>query len=377
MTTPSYSCTFCHNSFTTKTNFAAHTRIHTGEKPYKCDECGLAFRRKTDLTLHTQSHSDDRQYVCTVCSKSFKRKYHLTRHIKYHSDDRPYRCTHASECTHSFKTQEELTRHINSHTPSHKCCECGKLFSLAWNCRVHEHKHSISRDWKFVCPHNSYSVNTHDRCGGIKCDTRCKTLQALEYHIQASHTLDGLQKKLDSEGQLAGFFERSNTKFDRDFENIVSHSSCGGLKKYFSGIYSRPDFHLYEFQRRGVVVLVGNDEFSHRRYSCEFDRTLKISSAISACPDFFNVPVLYIRFNPHYYTVGETLYDPPLRERYIKLAKVLDTISDGTIVLKNTTGLNLLYMFYDTDSAGELVVFNKGCSDTDREFAMTLVNCVI
>jgi hypothetical protein len=176
---------------------------------------------------------------------------------------------------------------------------------------------------------------------------------------------------------MAGFFDRSSIKFDRDFKNIVAHSSCAGLKKYFSGSYSRPDFHLYEFQRRGVVVLVGNDEFSHRRYSCEFDRTLKISSAISACPEFFNVPVLYIRFNPHYYTADGALYDPPLNERYIKLSEVLDTVKNGTIVLKNPTGLNLLYMFYDTDSAGELVVFNKGCSNTDKEFAMALVDCIV
>ena len=49
-------------------------------------------------------------------------------------------------------------------------------------------------------------------------------------------------------------------------QNMVSHSSCHTLKKYFNGRYSTPYLHLFQLQSEiGDIVLVSvsNDVFAH------------------------------------------------------------------------------------------------------------------
>ena len=55
----------------------------------------------------------------------------------------------------------------------------------------------------------------------------------------------------------------------------------------------------------------------HRRYKCDFPRTLDIYGLVS-CGDVESIiPMVYIRVNPHWYTVTKkngqrTIYDPKI-----------------------------------------------------------------
>jgi hypothetical protein len=48
-------------------------------------------------------------------------------------------------------------------------------------------------------------------------------------------------------------------------------------------------------------VIVGCDEFQHRRYPCDLQRTWNILSALDQTDEFKSVPILYLRVNPHFY----------------------------------------------------------------------------
>ncbi len=220
-------------------------------------------------------------------------------------------------------------------------------------------------------------ATTKAATGDLACTTRCQRGDQLERHVQMCHTNEGIAKRLRTEQQMADLFTKACVPFDRDAKNIVRHSSCESIKRYFRGHHSRPDFHLYSLQASAsALVLVGNDEFAHRRYDCEFDRMLKIYSAIAATSEFHNVPMFYIRFNPHHYEIDGVLHDPPLVERQKKLLELIAGIDKGEIT-PHTPGLNVIYMFYDKDAEGNLEILKDENVDTvNKEFAMVIRECV-
>jgi hypothetical protein len=187
----------------------------------------------------------------------------------------------------------------------------------------------------------AFSTDSNDT-DGIRCDIRCKTEWDLEYHVQAAHTEDGLRKKMHSETKLAEFLDSKNCAYDRDRTNHVSFTCKPSLK--LSGRCSYPDFYLTEISARlGAHVILGNDEFSHRRYPCDLRRTIQLATAIAAWSDgMASVPLIYIRFNPHYFTIGNTLFDVSLEKAHEKLWDIVQNLHPPT-----NNGLNLIYVQYD------------------------------
>ncbi|KAK2716584.1 zinc finger and BTB domain-containing protein 18-like [Artemia franciscana] len=47
-----YLCNVCQKIFTSSSNLAVHSMIHSGTKPFKCDLCSWAFRQKAHLQKH-------------------------------------------------------------------------------------------------------------------------------------------------------------------------------------------------------------------------------------------------------------------------------------------------------------------------------------
>ena len=147
---------------------------------------------------------------------------------------------------------------------------------------------------------------------------------------------------------MANWLEQQGFVYDRDWENVVRHDVCDDLHTSFRGKYSRPDFRLIGLESSiQALILLGNDEFMHRRRHCEFNRMIKIASALERGPATRGVPLVYIRFNPHWFTVNDVFHDPPLSTRYEKLGEVIKQLQSGALALE--PGLNIIYMFYDKD----------------------------
>lgn len=345
----------------------------------------------SDASSATGAH---RHHQCGLCGKTFTTKFNRDRHERYvHTSWRRFMC---KNCGRDFKTKASLMRHVwtqhmfttnNTTQPRSRrpppprrfqCDECGQWLSTAWNLRQHERRHETQRQYPHGCTYASFA--TH-RAGpyDLPCTVRCQRPDQLERHIQRCHTHDGLAQRLRTEQQMADLFREQGWAFDRDAANVVTHRQCPSLRKYFAGVFSKPDFHLLDFQiATQAFVLVGNDEFAHRRYTCELDRMIKIYSAVSQCPGWETRAMVYVRFNPHFFHVNGVLHDPSLAERHAALMAWLTALYQGHVRLRHPHGLNVVYMYYDRDDQDRLChLQDDRVPEEDREFAMVVRDCLL
>jgi len=237
--------------------------------------------------------------------------------------------------------------------------------------------HEQRAKYKFQCPMVDGGLDLFAPGQGfIACDIRCKTQRHLDYHIQSFHTTAGLAKKLKSEDQMATFLKKNEIAFDRDHTNTLkSDPTCYQFTR--GNHAARPDFYLPEVSSIiNADALLGNDEFGHRRYPCDFKRVFNIANSLSARPGLTARPMVYIRFNPHFYQKDGIMYDQTLSEGHLRVLKVIQQLGSGDIQI-NPTGVSLIYINYDcTTINGKLVVdlFQDVENDT---YAAIYKNCVV
>lgn len=373
LNTKSFICghTGCEASFFTSSELTRHKRIHSGERRHRClqPRCTKAFKTSAELTQHLKSHSDERPYRCVFeeCGKAFKTLTHLNRHKFVHIKEKPFNCGQVG-CAFSCSTHSDLKRHEKTHTDirDYVCPDCDKTFRTHCDLKRHMLVHETNYRWTHVCTFADFSTEkAHD--GNFPCARRFPSSYSLDAHIQKCHTEQGLLKRLQSEQQLANFLDKVGIIYRRDYQNVIHFGHCPQLE--LPGRNCRPDFYLTDLSvRLNTIVLLGNDEYAHRSYptECEFARMLKITAALFANPEMSS-RLIYIRFNPHFYTINGVLFDPPLTERYKRLKTLLDNLDE-----ENSASLLVIYMFYDT-TYGELDIFK----DVESEAARTIRNCHI
>lgn len=355
-----HKCKYCDYAAKRRGDLTKHINFkHSDEYPYRCLECEYAGKTSDSLNQHIRNHhSKDFPFHCPECEYSAKVRVYITKHILYkHSIERPHQCL---KCKYAAKTKEDLSKHVQStHSDErlYQCTECEYTAKRSSNLSKHLRLHEISMKWKFVCPYGDGCTHVAAE-GEIVCNQKFPSQGSLDVHIQKCHTMEGIQKRFHSEQQMATFLEQKGILFTRDWENVISFNHCPQLQ--LPGARSRPDFFLTDLSvKLGIAVLVGNDEFAHRRYQtdCEFSRMLKIAGCLFQNPQM-PVRMIYIRFNPHFYTKDGVVFDPSLETRYERLLKLLNSLPERE-------GLLVIYLYYDTKD-GQLCIFQKENSEATR-----------
>ncbi|XP_006897555.1 PREDICTED: zinc finger protein 205-like [Elephantulus edwardii] len=144
-----HKCEQCGKCFNDRSNFNAHRRIHTGEKPYGCPDCGKRFNHSSHLNAHQRTHRGIRPYSCPLCGKSFTRHSTLIEHERIHTGEKPYACNH---CAKRFARRSDLNTHQAIHTgiKPHKCSVCSKCFTQKSALVTHQRIHT--GDMPYPCP---------------------------------------------------------------------------------------------------------------------------------------------------------------------------------------------------------------------------------
>lgn len=147
-----YKCEYCGKLYAIIYTYQQHMRTHTEGRP-KCPECGRTFATAFSLFRHrAKNHNLAHNYKihnCDKCEKSFFSISELKLHQQRHSSTKDFKC---SECEKEFSVKGNLRIHMRTHAKEklYKCDICENTFSHPYSLVSHRRIHT--NDFPFKCP---------------------------------------------------------------------------------------------------------------------------------------------------------------------------------------------------------------------------------
>ncbi|XP_073538200.1 oocyte zinc finger protein XlCOF7.1-like isoform X2 [Phyllobates terribilis] len=136
-----YSCSECGKCFAKRSYLVTHRRTHTGEEPFSCLECNKCFADKSTLIKHQRTHTGEKPFSCSECGKCFAKKSQFVTHQRTHTGEKPFSC---SECGKCFAKRSYLVTHLRTHTGEKpfSCLDCGECFANKSSFVIHQRTHT-------------------------------------------------------------------------------------------------------------------------------------------------------------------------------------------------------------------------------------------
>lgn len=296
-----FACTQCSKSFARKDYIVRHiASVHLQHKHHTCSHCDKSFADKTNLAQHIANvHQLRKTFQCNECDKAFSTSSKLKRHTQaVHLKQRQYAC---DECQLSFMQKEHLTVHrdvIHLHKRQFQCHKCNKVFGSKANLARHLKQQKLG-----------------------SCD----------------------QRSLTYEQQIQQALENNNIPFVAHKPILMSSLPHQKINYYKCDLYLEVAKHLViievdERQHKWNNASVGKlPKFGYTVHA-EQTRMLDISTVLnSMVPD---KKVLFVRFNPHSYSVDNAQATRPMTNRLEHLVHLVQNYVPEC-------ELEVQYMYYD------------------------------
>ena len=263
------------------------------------------------------------KHTCHVegCERQFRRKQGLERHItEFHNNVKLFKCSFKG-CSEAFSRKSGLILHERNHTGEKPiiCSYCDKAFK---NPRAHvAHERTHTGEKPYAC---------------TICDMRFTQQIHMKLHQQRVHAQKWQQFQKKCEQKIAKCLSDNNIDFKR--EHVVNFSCTGDT-------YARIDFVMHI---HGRIVFLEVDEEQHDTYgiSCDVNRMVKIMEALAL--DGNTIPVVFIRYNPHGFSVDGDKVQRLQVEREKRLINLLTNKDED--VWNSSNMCTIQYMFYDIDA---------------------------
>jgi Zinc finger, C2H2 type len=314
----------CQAVFKQRSHLNRHAANHLEEGKFKCKECDTTFKRLDCLHSHIMSHTDERSFKCTYegCDSSFRTSGHLKVHERIHAGIKPYKC---DECDESFSSSSYLKTHKLIHTGEKpfKCEFCEFTTRQMSNLRSHQRIHTGEKP--FTCPFEG-------------CESKFSHKHHLDAHYYYNHTEEGASERKREEMVVKRFLdEKLPESYIREMRVDYTCLNQPGLRNKFSRI----DFVLPHLVPN-TVILLEVDEGQHKHYdqSCEQARMHDVVASLRLGGTLENI--VFVRYNPHGFTVDGKKGKVKRKERLAKLVETMKSISP------EGPPFEVKYLFYDS-----------------------------
>ena len=237
-----FNCDLCDYSSHSKGTFQNHVKMAHSNVSYQCPKCDHVAKRQSSLSSHIKIKHEMIRYCCQKCDKISTCKKELKTHVLNKHEGVVWPCT---VCPYKAARPWNLAEHTkNIHhagefEKTHKCLECGIMFSKSHSLTKHFRIHSGEK------PYQCKFCGKKFRIGLSKCHRlgQCKSVQKVESKIKCEdctfisenkdilrlHTLshkislEDIMKNLPASIKEASF--KSEDEFQADLKIFLDNSS--------------------------------------------------------------------------------------------------------------------------------------------------------